>query len=111
LREGIIYLLNACSQEILKMGINPLNYTRIKGSGAKSPVFSLITYFCSPNTRVWLQTSKTQEYRELFFGPAYKEVPYPVQDGFFEFTPTTFEAIYGLQPVRMIDKKAIEGDK
>ncbi|WDL99207.1 5'-3' exonuclease [Alicyclobacillus sp. ALC3] len=61
----------------------------------------------SEHTRVWLQTSKADEYRELCGSTG---LPYSVPDGYFEFTPITFEAVYGLSPVQMVDKKALEGD-
>jgi DNA polymerase-1 len=33
-----------------------------------------------------------------------------IPEGVFEYTPFTFEEEYGLKPIQMIDKKAIEGD-
>lgn len=59
------------------------------------------------NTRVWLGTKSAEKmYNER--GINYKTLNIP--DGFFEYTPLTFEEEYGLKPIQMIDKKAIEGD-
>lgn len=61
----------------------------------------------SPNTRVWLLTSKAEAlYRERGLHPKQFRIP----DGVFEYTPVTFEEEYGLKPIQMIDKKALEGD-
>jgi len=58
-------------------------------------------------TRVWLTTSKAKEYyQERGLDP--KALPIP--DGVFEYTPLTFEEIYGLKPIQIIDMKALEGD-
>lgn len=62
----------------------------------------------SYNTRVWLNTAKTDEYLALM--NLDKKTPYPVPKGYFEMTPDTFELIYGLKPHQMPDKKGLEGD-
>lgn len=59
------------------------------------------------HTRVWLMTSKAEElYKARGLQPKQLHVP----DGTFEYTPVTFEEEYGLKPLQMIDKKALEGD-
>lgn len=58
-------------------------------------------------TRVWLHTAKAKDYMGEF---GMDEKSYPLPAGFFEFTPVTFRGIYGLDPIQMIDKKALEGD-
>lgn len=59
------------------------------------------------NTRVWLITSKAKDmYAKV--GINYKELNIP--GGVFEFTPDYMETFYGLKPIQIIDKKAIEGD-
>ena len=59
------------------------------------------------NTRVWLITSKAGDmYAEVGVNP--KEINIP--SGVFEFTPDYMETFYGLKPIQIIDKKAIEGD-
>lgn len=61
----------------------------------------------SERTNVWLSTSKSKKwFEELEIDQ--KEINIP--DGTFEFTNQTFEKIYGLKPIQMIDKKALEGD-
>lgn len=58
-------------------------------------------------TRVWLNTSKAKElYEERGLDPKTILVP----DGSFEFTPLTFKEEYGLNPIQIIDLKALEGD-
>lgn len=62
----------------------------------------------SDNTRVWLMTDKAKDmYKERNIN--IKELNIP--DNVFEYTPLTFEEVYGLKPIQIIDKKAIEGDK
>ncbi|WP_083511434.1 5'-3' exonuclease [Alicyclobacillus acidiphilus] len=58
-------------------------------------------------TRVWLLTSKAQDMYET---RGLKSKQLLVPDGAFEYTPVTFEEEYGLKPLQMIDKKALEGD-
>jgi DNA polymerase-1 len=61
----------------------------------------------SDNVRVWLVTSKCSDmYTEL--GANIKELDIP--NGVFEFTPVYVEHFYGVSPVQIIDRKAIEGD-
>jgi DNA polymerase-1 len=61
----------------------------------------------SENTRVWLGTSKAKDlYSERGIDTKTLNIP----DGFFEYTVLTFEEEYGLKPIQMVDKKAIEGD-
>jgi 5'-3' exonuclease len=62
----------------------------------------------SDNTRVWLVTSKNKEMYEQL-GLNVKELPIP--DNVFEFTPVYIEEFYGLRPIQIVDKKALEGDK
>lgn len=59
------------------------------------------------NTRVWLVTSKAKD-MYLERGLDIKTLQLP--DGVFEYTPLTFEEEYGISPIQMIDKKALEGD-
>lgn len=61
----------------------------------------------SEQTRVWLTTKSCKEMYESR-GIDIKQLNIP--EGVFEFTPITFEEEYGLKPIQMIDKKAIEGD-
>lgn len=62
----------------------------------------------SEKIKVWLVTSKAKEmYKER--GIEIKNFQIP--EGVFEYTPITFKEEYGLRPIQMIDKKAIEGDK
>ena len=59
------------------------------------------------HTRVWLGTSKAKDkYAERGIDTKMFNIP----DGFFEYTTITFEEEYGLKPIQMVDKKAIEGD-
>jgi len=59
------------------------------------------------NTRVWLITSKAGDmYAEVGVNPKELNIP----GGVFEFTPDYMETFYGLKPIQIIDKKAIEGD-
>jgi DNA polymerase-1 len=61
----------------------------------------------SDNVRVWLVTSKCSDmYAEL--GINIKELDIP--SGVFEFTPVYVEHFYGVSPIQIIDRKAIEGD-
>lgn len=57
--------------------------------------------------RVWLITSKCSDmYKE--FGVNVKDLNIP--NGAFEFTPFYIEHFYGVTPIQIIDRKAIEGD-
>jgi len=59
------------------------------------------------NVRVWLVTSKcTDMYNE--FGIDVKKLDLP--NGVFEYTPFHVEHFYGVSPIQIIDRKAIEGD-
>lgn len=59
------------------------------------------------NVRVWLITSKCSEmYSELNINTKIFKVP----TGVFEYTPTYIEHYYGVAPIQIIDRKAIEGD-
>lgn len=59
------------------------------------------------NVRVWLITSKCSDmYAEL--GMDIKELNIP--KGVFEYTPIFVKHFYGVNPVQIIDRKAIEGD-
>ncbi len=61
----------------------------------------------SDNISVWLITSKAED--------MYKDRGINIKDfniisGVFEYTPITFKEEYNLDPIQMIDKKALEGD-
>lgn len=59
------------------------------------------------NIRGWLITSKASAmYEEL--GIDIKQLNIP--SGVFEFTPDYVEHFYGVNPIQIIDRKAIEGD-
>ena len=59
------------------------------------------------DTRVWLITSKNGDmYAEVGINPKELNIP----SGVFEFTPDYMETFYGLKPIQIIDKKALEGD-
>lgn len=58
-------------------------------------------------TRVWLSTSKA---KDLYINRGMDIKNVDVPDGCFEYTPLTFEEEYGLQPIQIIDMKALEGD-
>jgi 5'-3' exonuclease len=59
------------------------------------------------NVRVWLITSKCNDmYTE--FGINMKSLNLPT--GVFEHTPLYIEHFYGVTPIQIIDRKAIEGD-
>ena len=59
------------------------------------------------NIRVWLITSKcTEMYLDLEINTKLFNIP----TGVFEFTPSYIEDYYGIAPIQIIDKKAIEGD-
>lgn len=61
----------------------------------------------SDNVRVWLVTSKCSDmYDELGINIKGLNIP----SGVFEFTPLYVEHFYGVSPIQIIDRKAIEGD-
>ena len=61
----------------------------------------------SEYTRLWLMTSKAKEmYKELGIETKGLNIP----DNVFEYTPIYVEEFYGVRPVQIIDKKALEGD-
>jgi 5'-3' exonuclease len=62
-------------------------------------------------TRVWLITSTAEDkYRSL--GLDYEVISNHVPKGAFEFTPLYIEEFYGVKnPLQIVDRKAIEGDK
>lgn len=57
--------------------------------------------------RLWLITTKAEE---MYKGLGLKAKELNVPDGAFEFTPMYVKEFYGLDPIQIIDKKAIEGD-
>lgn len=58
-------------------------------------------------TRVWLVTKKAKDmYKEKGLEAKKLGIPHNV----YEYSPVTFEEEYGLKPIQMVDKKAIEGD-
>jgi 5'-3' exonuclease len=59
------------------------------------------------NVRVWLITSKCSEMYEQF-GINIKDLNIPT--GVFEHTTYYLEHFYGVSPIQIIDRKAIEGD-
>lgn len=59
------------------------------------------------NVRVWLITSKCSDMYAQF-GINIKELNIPT--GVFEFTSFYIEHFYGVSPIQIIDRKAIEGD-
>ena len=59
------------------------------------------------NVRVWLITSKCSEMYEQL-GISTKQLDIPT--GVFEYTPDYIEQFYGVSPIQIIDRKAIEGD-
>lgn len=59
------------------------------------------------NVRVWLITSKCSEmYAQLGIDTKQLDIP----TGVFEYTPDYIEQFYGVSPIQIIDRKAIEGD-
>ncbi len=61
----------------------------------------------SEYTRLWLMTSKAKEmYTELQIETKTLKIP----DNVFEYTPLYVEEFYGVTPIQIIDKKALEGD-
>jgi DNA polymerase-1 len=59
------------------------------------------------NVRVWLITSKCSEMYEQL-GISTKQLNIPT--GVFEYTTDYIEQFYGVSPIQIIDRKAIEGD-
>jgi 5'-3' exonuclease len=66
----------------------------------------------SENTRLWLMTSKNKEMYESIgldkLNFTIKDLPIP--DNVFEFTPMYIKEFYGLDPVQIVDMKALCGD-
>lgn len=63
----------------------------------------------SDDTRVWLITSKADDmYKQVNIS---KEDRVNIPDNVFEFTPLYVEEFYGVKPLQIVDKKALEGDK
>lgn len=62
------------------------------------------------HVRLWYKTSRPEKAKEMYqeFGIDPKEFDIP--DGVFEFTPLYVKEVYGLTPIQIIDKKALEGD-
>ncbi|NEW08207.1 5'-3' exonuclease [Paenibacillus sp. SYP-B3998] len=59
------------------------------------------------NVRHWYITNKAKEmYKEVNINPKNLNLP----TGVFEFTPELVEHFYGVNPLQIIDRKAIEGD-
>lgn len=69
----------------------------------------------SERTRLWLNTSKYNELKELYYGSKdikkIFNVDYKVPDNFFEYTIDNIEFLYGVKNSQVIDYKAIIGDK
>lgn len=66
-----------------------------------------ILQLVSEDIKVWLITSKCSEMYAQF-GIDIKELNIP--NGVFEYTPFYIENFYGVKPIQIIDRKAIEGD-
>jgi 5'-3' exonuclease len=60
--------------------------------------------------RLWYMTSKAERAGEMYkeLGMDIKQFNLP--DGVFEFNPMYVEHFYGVKPIQIIDRKAIEGD-
>ena len=62
----------------------------------------------SENTKLWMVTSKADDmYKEI--GIDKKDINVP--SGIFEYTPEYVKHFKGIEPIQIIDAKAIEGDK
>ncbi|WP_282193217.1 5'-3' exonuclease, partial [Romboutsia ilealis] len=62
----------------------------------------------SDNTKLWMVTSKADDmYKEI--GIDKKDINVP--SGIFEYTPEYVKHFKGIEPIQIIDAKAIEGDK
>lgn len=62
----------------------------------------------SEYTKLWIPTSKCDDmYRQVNAEKNIKEVP----NGIFEYTPEYVKILKGIEPIQIIDIKAIEGDK
>jgi len=57
-------------------------------------------------THVWLKTSQVPQWAQRT--GKQQDIGFPYNT--FEFTPENFKLIYGITPLQMIDKKALEGD-
>ncbi|KUG02585.1 dna polymerase i [hydrocarbon metagenome] len=57
----------------------------------------------SDYTRLWLNTGKADELKKEYNVSG-------IPDNCFEFTPYYVKEVYGLDPIQIIDKKALEGD-
>ncbi len=57
----------------------------------------------SDYTRLWLNTGKADELKKEYNVSG-------IPDNCFEFTPMYVKEVYGLDPIQIIDKKALEGD-
>lgn len=111
------------AQEVLKeMGISQFVFegfeaddiigTLAKKFEGELPVYVLTKdqdalQLVNERTRLWYMTSKASDmYKDL--GIDLKDFKLP--DGVFEFTPLYVEHFYGVTPLQIIDRKAIEGD-
>lgn len=56
---------------------------------------------------VWLVTSKA---KDMYLERGINLKDSNLISGVFEFNPITFREVYGIDPIQMIDKKALEGD-
>ena len=67
----------------------------------------------SEYTRLWLVTNKADAMTKEAFAGLDKKIinKFNLPDNVFEFTPLWVEEFYGLTPLQLIDKKALEGDK
>ncbi|MDF2675297.1 MAG: 5-3 exonuclease [Clostridiales bacterium] len=66
-----------------------------------------ILQLINENVRVWLITSKCSDmYAELDINIKQLNIP----TGAFEYTPIYVDHFYGVSPIQIIDRKAIEGD-
>jgi DNA polymerase-1 len=66
-----------------------------------------ILQLVNENVRVWLITSKCSDmYAELDINIKQLNIP----TGAFEYTPIYVDHFYGVSPIQIIDRKAIEGD-
>jgi len=54
-------------------------------------------------TRLWLNTNRADELKATYGVTG-------IPDNVFEFTPYYVKEVYGLNPIQIIDKKALEGD-
>lgn len=62
----------------------------------------------SDHTKLWMVTSKANDmYNEIGINKKYINIP----SGIFEYTPEYVKYFKGIEPIQIIDAKAIEGDK